>query len=340
MFITKNSQSPYYQLIYFIDGKRTKKSTKKTNKREAEKFLKNFQPDISPVQQPQKANSIRLSKFKVEYLSYIQQTKTKSYFRSVKLSFNQFLSYLTDIPLSRINNKLIEKFIYAVHSNSKHAAALYYRTLKAAFNKAVDWDYLQSNPFTKVKLPKIPKSHPVFISQSEFQLIIDHTNPGYLKNIFFTAFYTGMRLGEIVNMKWHWVDLDKNLITTKCDYSFNTKSKKERIIPISKTLRQILTNSLPKVIDINKDDFVFTRINGIKLNEDFISKQFKNSVRAAKLNDKIHFHTLRHSFASNLVQNDVSLYVVKELLGHEDIKTTQIYSHLKKQNLIDAVNVI
>ena len=62
--------------------------------------------------------------------------------------------------------------------------------------------------------------------------------------------------------------------------------------------------------------------------------------RSSNLSDKIHFHTLRHSFASILVQKGVSLYVVKELLDHEDLATTQIYSHLQKQNLKDAVNLL
>ncbi len=66
----------------------------------------------------------------------------------------------------------------------------------------------------------------------------------------------------------------------------------------------------------------------------------KKSVRAAELNDKIHFHSLRHSFASNLVQKGVSLYVVKELLGHEDIKTTQIYSHFSKKIYISCKFII
>ena len=84
----------------------------------------------------------------------------------------------------------------------------------------------------------------------------------------------------------------------------------------------------------------FINSNGIKFNEDFISKQFKKIIRKANLNDDIHFHTLRHSFASILVQRGVSLYVVKELLGHEDIKTTQVYSHLTQVSLSNAVNLL
>jgi integrase/recombinase XerD len=78
----------------------------------------------------------------------------------------------------------------------------------------------------------------------------------------------------------------------------------------------------------------------VKLNEDYISKTFKQAVRDAELDNSIHFHSLRHSFASSLVQKGVSLYVVKELLGHEDLATTQIYSHLQKENLTEAVNLL
>ncbi|MBZ0200059.1 MAG: site-specific integrase, partial [Ignavibacteriaceae bacterium] len=86
--------------------------------------------------------------------------------------------------------------------------------------------------------------------------------------------------------------------------------------------------------------FVFQKMKDFKLNENYVSKQFKKSVRAAELDDRIHFHTLRHSFASQLVQKGVSLYVIKELLGHEDLSTTQIYSHLQQSNLSAAVNLL
>ena len=107
---------------------------------------------------------------------------------------------------------------------------------------------------------------------------------------------------------------------------------KERIIPIHPRIASIVIKPNSKT-----DDFIFNRKSDIKFNEDFVSKQFKKALRAAKLNDDIHFHTLRHSFASNLVQRGVNLYVIKELLGHKDIKTTQVYSHLTQSSLSNAV---
>ncbi len=149
-----------------------------------------------------------------------------------------------------------------------------------------------------------------------------------------------MRIGELVNMKWSWIELSQNIITVQCSYSFTTKSKKERIIPICAALRNNLLNRFPKIVKISSDDYVFTRIPSIKLNEDYASKKFKKIIRAVGLSDKIHFHSLRHSFASLLVQRGVSLYVVKELLGHENLITTQIYSHLHKDNFMEAVNLL
>ena len=337
MFLTKDSKSPFFQLIYFVDGKRTKISTKTSNRNEAEKFLNHFEPELIQ-EKPKKEKSINLSSFIKEYKNYISNTYSKAYLeRAVTPSFNKLGNFLPDLPLEMISSRNIDQFISSIMAYSRSAASLYHRTLKAAFNKALAWNYIKENPFNKIKTPKVIKGYPIFINHSELQKILEHTTYDFLKDIFTVAFNTGLRLGELINMKWDWINFEKNIITAKNSNEFTTKGKKERIIPMNQIVQTIMKKRIP--IPFN-NDFIFVRLKGIKLNEEFVSKSFKQAVRDAKLNDKIHFHSLRHSFASNLVQKGVSLYVVKELLGHEDIKTTQIYSHLQQENLSKAVNLL
>jgi len=338
MFISKTTKSPFYQLTYDLNGKRTTVSTKTANQKQAYKFMATFQRGSDEPKEKILSNT--LSKFRDEYLDYIKLTKSKSYLRSVGLSFNHLITFTGEVPLSKLDLRTLDKFIIITYQRTQRGASLFYRTLKAAFSKAVTWNYLSENPFKKIKSPKVTKAFPVFISEIELKMILDKTQKVYLKDLFTTALYTGMRLGELLNMKWSWVDFSQDQITVQCSEHFTTKSKRERIIPINPYLKTILLNRSPNIFNIKNDEYVFSKLPGIKLNENFISKRFKTSVRAAQLNEKIHFHTLRHSFASLLVQRGVSLFVVKELLGHEDLATTQIYAHLQQQNLRDAVNLL
>lgn len=344
MFLSKDSKSPFYQITYFVDGKRTKKSTKTSNKKEAKKFLDTFKIQLlvdaqtiksSPVT---KQNNILLSKFEEEYTNSVSLSKSKHYVRSVKLSFKHFKEFIGDIQLHKIELKQIDNFINLVYSRSESGASLYFRTLKAAFSKAVIWNYIPDNLFKKIKPPKVSKSFPLFISENELQLIIDNTPRQFLKDIFVIAFYSGLRISEILNMKWNWIDESQNLIVTKISDGYKTKSKRERIIPIHSKILEILIRLKPSIV--NPNSLTISHPTGRKFNEDFISKQFKKSLRAANLNDKIHLHTLRHSFCSNLVQRGVSLYVVKELAGHQNITTTQNYSHLTESNLFNAIQML
>jgi integrase len=343
MFLTPpSSNRRYYQLVYFVDGKRTKVSTKVTNKKDAERFLKSFIPQekikkVELEESKEKKPSIKLSSFIEEYKTYVSHTYSEKYLKkAVNPSFVALQKNIPDTPIQMISTRIVDQFISNVYSKSKFAASLYHRTLKAAFNKAVVWNYIEINPFNKIKAPKVPQSFPAFIFESELIEILNNTEKQLMKDIFTTAFYTGMRLGELLNMKWDWIDFTQNIITIKNSDEFNSKNKRERIIPIHQKIKTIFQTRYQLGKDQNS--VIFYRKLKIKLNEDFVSKQFKKAVRAAKLNDKIHFHSLRHSFASALVQSGISIYAVKELLGHGNIKTTQIYSHLQKQNLMEAVN--
>lgn len=347
MFLVKNNKSSFYQIVYFVDGKRTTHSTKKTNEQEAVQYLEEFRKSLSNpsgavssvTKKTFSKNTLTLSQFKEEYLAYAKPVKSKKYLDSISYSFKYFIEYAGNIPLDRIESRTVDKFINVTFTRTQRGAHLYYRTVKAALNKAVEWNYLSVNPFTKVKFPKLSKTFPVFISEDELLIILANAQYQHLKDIFTVAFYTGLRLGELVSMRWNWIDFLQNQITVKCSEDFQTKSKKERIVPMNEKVRSILFRRFNFSMH-SLDDVVFYRTKGKLLYQEAISKQFKKIVRKSNLSDKIHFHTLRHSFASILVQKGVSLYVVKELLGHEDLATTQIYSHLQKQNLMDAVNLL
>jgi len=334
MYLTKEKNRPFYYVVFEQNGKRTKRSTRCKLKFDALKFLSEFEKNIN---EQRLDRIVTLTEFETEYTNYVKKKLTVSSQKSVKLSFNILTKSIGNPQLRKIDVRIIDKFITDTYTRSKSSSALYYRTLKGAFNKALQWNYITVNPFNNIQPPKVEKKHPVFIKDNEFEQILATTEKDYLRDLFITAHNTGMRAGELVNLKWSWIDLEEGIITVRNTETFRTKSGNERIIPINDTLKIVLNKRFPKIIDISKDEYVFTKIKGIRLNVDFVSKNFKKISRKLNLNEDYHLHTIRHTFASNLVQRGVDLYTVKELLGHSDLKTTQIYSHLKRSNLIEAV---
>ena len=102
----------------------------------------------------------------------------------------------------------------------------------------------------------------------------------------------------------------------------------KEVIEILQRIKSNQSNSL----------YVFCKESGYKFSNSFVSHEFKRYCRLANLPNELHFHSLRHTFASWCVQSDVDIYVVKELLGHSTIKTTEIYSHISKSKLHHSVN--
>lgn len=339
MYIGKRKSGIYY-VEYFdeVTSKICRVSTGARKKQDVLKYLATLKQ--KQLEQRTKINQItskKLSSFNDEYVIFMETTHSKKYITSIKLAFKKLEEFIGgDTFIRKISVKDTQLFASATYSRTKYSAFLYIRTLKAAFSRAVEWEYISENPFRKVRLPKAAKNFPVFINEEDLKLILEKCDNPTFKKIFITAFYTGMRLSEILNLKLDAIDLNLKTILVCNDSSFTTKGKKERIIPINGKLFPLLKQKNQKQSKI-LSDYVFKNSNGFKLNESYVSKNFKKAVRKSGLCEKIHFHTLRHSFASNLVQKGVSLYIVKELLGHEYITTTQIYTHLKKENLFEAV---
>jgi site-specific recombinase XerD len=146
-----------------------------------------------------------------------------------------------------------------------------------------------------------------------------------------------------VNLRWKNVNIAERYIVIGDD-EFTTKGRSQRTIPLCEEALKIIMNCELGIMNdastpLSNREYVFAKENGMPFSGDYISKKFKKGCRLAGVSEKIHFHSLRHSFASNLVIRDVSLYKIKELMGHSSITTTEIYAHLNLKGLRDAVSV-
>ena len=310
---------------------------------------------IIPGQEQKEVVTLRV--FRDEYLNLIKNNRSKAYFVSVNIAMNHLTEFFgIQNSVSAIQLKDVENFLIHLQQKVKKPASssrgegyrVYYRTLKAAFNKAVDWGYVKENYFHIVKLPRKQQVNPVFINSDQLLAISNQLKNEVIKDFIVFGFYTGMRLNEIINLTWWNVNLSAKVITVGDD-KFTTKGRNQRDIPICEEVLKVIENLELKmqnekgnnVIPINsfafEQGFLFCKKDGSKYCGNYISRKFKDACKAANMDKSIHFHSLRHSFASNLVQKGVPLYTIKELLGHSSISTTEIYSHLNMESLREAI---
>jgi len=302
---------------------------------------------IIPGQEQKEVVTIRV--FIDEYCNLIKQNRSNAYYTSVECAFKHLIDFFESRnSIKSIGLKDVENFVTYLQQKVKKGYRVYYRTLKAAFNKAVDWGYVKENYFHKVKLPKKQQVNPAFINSDQLSVINYKIKIEVIKDFVVIAFYTGMRLNEIINLTWRNVDLEARIITVG-DESFTTKGKNQRYIPICEEVFEIIVNRKTQavrgtpslILPLRKREktieYVFCKKDGSKYCGNYVSRKFKNACKAAGMDQSIHFHSLRHSFASNLAQKSVSLYTIKELLGHSSITTTEIYSHLNMDALRDAI---
>jgi site-specific recombinase XerD len=137
-----------------------------------------------------------------------------------------------------------------------------------------------------------------------------------------------------VNIKWTDIDLGNMTVRISQSDDFQTKSKKERTISLNEDVYDVLA------VMERKGEYVFCRQDGKKRDKHFIARRFKACLKSVALGDGYSFHSLRHTFASHLVQKGVSLYIVSKLLGHADVKTTEIYAHLAPETFHDVVGLL
>jgi integrase len=210
------------------------------------------------------------------------------------------------------------------------------RMLKSAFSTALRWKLISENPCRDVPFAQVPDQAPIFITPADFGKLIQAISETWLKELVIFAVLTGLRRGEILNLRWLDVDMERGIINIQSSPRFKTKHGKRRTIPLNSTALEILR----KKMEHPGGEYVFT-LDGARISGDWVSHLFKRYVRNAELaDDRIHFHSIRHSFASWLVQGGATLYEVQKLLGHSSSKVTEVYSHLQPEHLHATVERI
>jgi len=334
MYLSKR-KGIYYVFYRKSDGKKTCKSTGSKFKKEALAYLKDFEQKLF---EQKKRKKILLSEFKKEYLIHISRTHTDKSISAAKQAFKQFEKYLKkDLYLFDITNRNAEEFILTRYKTAKYSASLYRRNLSAALNVAVKWNYLESNVFSQIKIPTIPKNYPSIITEEQLYKILQTEQNSTLRTIYKTAFYTCCRLSELINIHWQDLDVEKKELIIKNKESFTVKNKKQKNIPLTNKIFFDLIEFKEKAME--KRTGLLFEFKGRRFNPSYVSKAFKKCCRKLELDEGIHFHSLRHSGISHLVSKGANINVVKEIAGHENISTTMIYVTIDNKSKVEVISL-
>lgn len=178
----------------------------------------------------------------------------------------------------------------------------------------------------KVSLPTIKKntSIPNILTIEEVRRLIESTSNIKHRLIIKLLYGCGFRVGEIVNLKKEDLNFYENLIKVNLG-----KGRKDRFVRIPNSTREELLN----YCKINNSQFLFPSNRGGKLTKDTIQKIVQNSAKKAGIKKRVYPHLLRHSFATHLLEQGTDLRIIQKLLGHSDIKTTQIYTQISQASI-------
>ncbi|MCX5815318.1 MAG: site-specific integrase [Proteobacteria bacterium] len=228
-----------------------------------------------------------------------------------------------------INSRFVSDYRDQRKQAGRKPATIYQELsfLRRVFNVAIrEWELLKDNPVSKLSFSVGNKNARTrWLTLAEEQTLLEcATNPYYLRALLILALHTGMRRGEILNIRWEDVDFERKLITV-----MESKNGDKRGIPMSNLVFQTLKSYRERGIK--------GKVFNISVRS--IREAYDKAILKAGIND-FHFHDLRHTFATRLVQNGVDLYKIKEILGHKTINMTLRYAHHYPESLRGSIEIL
>lgn len=281
------------------------------------------------------------------YLEYLEKELNYSLetIKNYKLDISHYLEYLDK---NKISYKVIDKDNVRMYlkklDNEKLTNKSISRklsSLRGFYNFLVEINLVENNIFLNIKNPKSEKKLPNYLSESETKDLLS----SFKLNDFFEVrnyllleliYSCGLRLSEVVNV------LVKNIYLDTKQIKITGKGSKDRFVCFGEYAEEYLNiylNKYYKKYNINKsNEYLFINKNGSKLSTSMVHKIIKKQRIKAGLNKDVSAHSLRHSFATDLLNNGASIDTVRNLLGHSSLATTQIYTHVASDKIKSAYN--
>lgn len=276
--------------------------------------------------------------FKTDYLEYVQTNLSKKSLDNAKRVMKLFGAFLGKKRMADVTSPHAEEYKQMRKAQkppvSDATINMDIRTLKTAFQYATDAGKLHENPLRSVKQIRCPRKQMKSFSHTEFKHLTNHIKEAWLLDIVRFNVNTGLRRGELVNLKWKDVDLANKRMLIQSSEEYQVKHGKFRTVPLNKAAMAIIKGQS------KNSEWVFADKDGKKFVDEFVSKKFKGYVRLCKLSEEFHFHSLRATFATWAIAAGMPIYAVKVILGHASVKTTEPYAAYEMDALQKEVEKI
>ncbi len=264
----------------------------------------------------------------IDYLKYEKKLSSNTY-NSYKDNLKMFNVYFENKNIMTLNNNNIKEYIYSLNLSSK-TKAHYLTVINSFYNFCINDNLLNKNPCEGIKMPKLDKKLPNHLSIDEINKLLDikliKPNDYRNKAMLEVLYATGIRISELCNLTLSQLDFEE------CIIRIMGKGKKERIVPLNSyaidTLKTYIDIYRNYILKNKTSEYVFINNLGTNISRVGFFKILKKLTKEAGINKDISPHTLRHSFATHLLNNGADLRIIQEILGHENLSTTEIYTHL------------
>ncbi len=272
-----------------------------------------------------------------EFIDYLRFEKkySENTISSYSLDLKKFTNYIKK-DYDKVNKEDIQKYIQDLSKKeSSLSVSRTISTLKSFYKFLQINKYTKSNPLTLINNPKQPKTLPKVLSEEEVNKLLDinlKTDFDFRNKAMLEIMYSsGLRVSELINLTVNDIDI-KN-----CTVRIFGKGSKERIIPLNEYATEAINNYIlyhrTPLFKHGENNYLFLNNHGNKMTRQGFFKILKKIAKEKEIKTEFSPHTLRHSFATHLLKYGADLRSIQELLGHSDISTTQIYTHITNEKL-------